>query len=513
MDLLSPVSIFLPQNSERDRIYVLYTYNLGHGAVNAEEQENETLDAIGRMRTRLDRLISYTRSIKPPSTSYSSNEYRKLQASQHPIYDGRYLAEETSAEVPIAPPIQLYHPVFSHFLEDLANPNLEVDPDTLQATLGLMETVSGVYEDEDILSEDLRPMLQKLFGTKVLSIFNQDESSPDGAVLSEKNIAKVLSEWQPTLGDVDDITTQLSLTMLRYWAQEADQYFKRSCCPTFLLAIAGPWMAVLGGVITDKCIVQRLTDFIWIGNDSVLNDSHSHRVSRVFQALNTSLKRLETHHQAITQADAVLDNPSRFFPFISCFKEDDRDIKFGYIKPLEMDSMCVIFKCRTLEQEPRTIVVKFVQSYGEVVHRFLSGQKLPLAPHLLYYGPLDTSTNAPLYGNLNMVVMEFLEGSTAYELAQQDSLPADFYMQASNVVKLLHSHGFVHGDVRLPNFFLTGTEPPAVKMMDFDWSGKEGEVRYPAAVSLRGRPRDVIGYGKITQAHDLYMLERLVSSG
>ena len=59
---------------------------------------------------------------------------------------------------------------------------------------------------------------------------------------------------------------------------------------TFLVANAGPWIAILGAVITDGVIVQRLTDYIWVVLDSVLNESHITYVARAFYALKVSLK-------------------------------------------------------------------------------------------------------------------------------------------------------------------------------------------------------------------------------
>ena len=42
--------------------------------------------------------------------------------------------------------------------------------------------------------------------------------------------------------------------------------------------------AILGFVITDCVIIQRLTDFIWVGLDSVLNETHIKQVARIFYA-------------------------------------------------------------------------------------------------------------------------------------------------------------------------------------------------------------------------------------
>jgi hypothetical protein len=54
----------------------------------------------------------------------------------------------------------------------------------------------------------------------------------------------------------------------------------------------GPWIVVQGAVITDGVIIQRLANYVWVGIDSVLNESHITHVTRVFYALKTSLEKL-----------------------------------------------------------------------------------------------------------------------------------------------------------------------------------------------------------------------------
>jgi hypothetical protein len=39
------------------------------------------------------------------------------------------------------------------------------------------------------------------------------------------------------------------------------------------------WFAILGLVFTDCVIIQRLTDFIWVGLDSVLNETRIKKVA------------------------------------------------------------------------------------------------------------------------------------------------------------------------------------------------------------------------------------------
>jgi hypothetical protein len=54
---------------------------------------------------------------------------------------------------------------------------------------------------------------------------------------------------------------------------------------------------VQGAVIIDGVIVQRLTDYVWVGTDSIFNKSHITHVARVFYALKTSLEILNTYYK------------------------------------------------------------------------------------------------------------------------------------------------------------------------------------------------------------------------
>lgn len=49
---------------------------------------------------------------------------------------------------------------------------------------------------------------------------------------------------------------------------------KKSYCPSFVLAIVGPWLCVFGGIYAEKAILQPLTDYIWLGG------IHGHETSR-----------------------------------------------------------------------------------------------------------------------------------------------------------------------------------------------------------------------------------------
>ena len=178
--------------------------------------------------------------------------------------------------------------------------------------------------------------------------------------------------------------------------------------PSFLIATAGPWFAILGLVFTDSVIIQRLTDFIWVGLDSVLNEAHIKRVSRIFYALRTSLEKLRFYYENLKPI-ANPPAPSRYFPCFTTYSYDDKVVQFEYIGFLEDGLDCTTLRAQICAYPAQDIVVKFVDRYGERVHRLLA--KSDVAPALFYYGS-PCLNEEPSYHSLSMVVMDYIDGDT-----------------------------------------------------------------------------------------------------
>jgi len=78
------------------------------------------------------------------------------------------------------------------------------------------------------------------------------------------------------------------------------------------------------------------------------------------------------------------------------------------------------------------------------------------------------------------------------------------------ILAALGEKGFVHGDLRSPNVFVS--KEGDVKVIDFDWSGLEDETFYPD-VNYRALWPSGVGCGKqLKKAHDwcLYQLQCIV---
>ena len=57
-----------------------------------------------------------------------------------------------------------------------------------------------------------------------------------------------------------------------------------SYCPSILLAIAGPWFCVMGGVYHKKAIIQPITDYVWMGDDPY-DDEYLSKTARILYAI------------------------------------------------------------------------------------------------------------------------------------------------------------------------------------------------------------------------------------
>ena len=157
-----------------------------------------------------------------PSTSAKSQEYRKYQCNS-PIYDGRYDAKNPTDT--IALPIQLFHPVFAHFLDDIMNQYLPVPEHILRVTVEYIWNLSAIYESEDQWMAAHRSLLEDALGVTILKWVNVDASKPDGVYEAElrgsqKKVFLVLLEHKNELGDGRcDPPRQADLSFTQFVAQ------------------------------------------------------------------------------------------------------------------------------------------------------------------------------------------------------------------------------------------------------------------------------------------------------
>jgi serine/threonine protein kinase len=222
-------------------------------------------------------------------------------------------------------------------------------------------------------------------------------------------------------------------------------------------------------------------------------------------SLRRNVQKLDNYYRGL---DILATVPNglhpRYFPSIGAYLDEASSIiTFDYIQPLEIESTCITFLARTTSGTVKSIVVKFVQRYGEDAHRLLAKENL--APELFYYGHIGVQDEAPSYGHLRMVVMEYIDGDT---LDKAKRIPRTSRDQIRRALDLLHQSGYVFGDLRQPNVMITKNQE--IKLIDFDWAGEHMKARYPLLISRNlPWPDGVEALSLMETSHDDKMLERL----
>ncbi|KAF8873899.1 hypothetical protein BD779DRAFT_1568628 [Infundibulicybe gibba] len=236
--------------------------------------------------------------------------------------------------------------------------------------------------------------------------------------MGDVEVPLFLSELKRNVGGGhSDPVIQAGCSMKQWFQPDRSRMRDRCCCPTFILAGSGPWLCILGAAITHRVIIQRLTDMMWIGLSSTNEDGRIRRFARVMAALSQNLFASE-------------NTTSR----------------------LEADAGCVTYlaKIRRDAESPdvdQRVVIKFVDQYGDEVHRFLAGR--------------DSSSGYLFDNSMKMVVMNYVEPHPR---------PAGARTQLEAILTDLHTAGYVFGDLREPNVLFDGNG--RAKLIDFDWAGR-----------------------------------------
>lgn len=267
-------------------------------------------------------------------------------------------------------------------------------------------------------------------------------------------------------------------------------------------------------MFTSQVIVQRLTDYVWLGNSRVNDDDHVLRVARILYSLRGSIKELQNYYKDLEPQPLEENKPHpRFFPSITSYQSNNKNVSFTYSSPLQMDETCVTFLATLDAEREKKVVVKFVQRYGEEAHKLLA--ELRLAPALLYSGPIDAGGVS--YGKLQMVVMEYIQGQTLAHAYGDGPLPGGVKKAIKKGLDALHNRNLVYGDLRRPNIMIAdaigedeeqdGGDGDRVRFVDFDWAGVAGEVRYPLHLAACVcEASGVLEYDLMQKVHDTKML-------
>lgn len=302
------------------------------------------------------------------------------------------------------------------------------------------------------------------------------------------------------------------MTNIRTWLLMYPQYHhirNISCCPSILIALAGPYICFYGAILADVFIVQRFTDYIYIGADSFEDDSIQY-AAKLFLTIRSALDDLRQWYLSLAGSNSaishLLPNPTpradgeqlpAGFTFL------DRLDDLGWIPSQEGKTVTNYRRSLFLAKlNDVQVLVKFCRRYSMQAHRLLAESNPPLAPKLHFC--------AELAGGVTMVVMDLVPGESAFYPYRHKELPSTIMEDMEQAVAVLHSAGLVHGDLRRSNVVVCERAGGKVggMLIDFDWAGVDGQVCYPILLNRS----DIVWAdgvrpgGRIRAIHDTEML-------
>lgn len=260
--------------------------------------------------------------------------------------------------------------------------------------------------------------------------------------------------------------------------------------PTVLMVIVGPYIGVWAAVNGEGPSMDPMTPLLpllMLPQDIIIMLS----VARALKAVKVCMKELSEYYSTVGQIDDEEFEQLKF-PYLRKMHCNGEHLKLKYEGKLSSDRLLYL-----VSAGDQQYVLKFVQgAYCSILHKSLAS--VALAPKLYHTEMLP--------GGWTAVLMELIQNCRPF-LAMQES-PA-VQEKLKEAVTLMHTMGFVHGDLRSSNILVRGD---GVYIIDFDWAGKQEEARYPPFLNHDDIARDegAVGLQLIKKEHDLFMLDRLV---
>jgi len=172
------------------------------------------------IKSGFENVISRILNAQAPADAAKSTNYTKSQLA-YSICDGRYKVNAPRTSVSL--PVQLFHPAFGHFLDNIRNVDFHVPDDIIRQTAEYMIAATAIYPNETARRDALTPRLRGILNVDIVTMLNEDKTSPDGVMELGKTPARSLllvKEDKNEFGDGgSDPSTQAGLSVGRCWAQ------------------------------------------------------------------------------------------------------------------------------------------------------------------------------------------------------------------------------------------------------------------------------------------------------
>ncbi|KAJ3912726.1 hypothetical protein F5877DRAFT_84517 [Lentinula edodes] len=417
----------------------------------------------------------HKRPSQAPSNGAKPKQFSESQADPETRIHIDRPREPDNTSVPVA----LLVPSFGNFQTNVRN-IAPSDRAMLFATK-MANELCVIFRDEQERAQKFCSILSKFLGEDVVSNATIGNFKTDGGVTVDKDgPARLLVSVKSEQTGTSDPCFQLSLSYLqntRRVCQGAVDDRNAKAAAAWVRAAATVDFNITSCVMTDRPQIEVLTPsvpmYYHVSNQDLFLD-----LNILFGDLGK-----------------LYNNPPPLNPLLP--------IQHVYpYPPRRVDPIRLVFEVETEEKD--VLHVKCTQRYGAEAHR--RAHELGIAPELVAYD--DT-----LPGGWKMVVMKPIpEGYVETDSIKRGS-EEQGKVRALVIAQMQRylDEGFVHGDLRAANISVDG-ERRNIMVIDYNWAGRNKEVRYPPDVRSSmeiWRPRGDLSLRAIETEHDWQMLEHL----
>ena len=325
--------------------------------------------------------------------------------------------------------------------------------------------------------ETMNAILSRYFDIAVTMVpVSSDGISADGGfttqcgVSAANRMAAVLIEYKAdmAIGNCTPVEQNIGyfIQSFRHMAAFARE---RSVCPSLLISVVGPYMSVSFAAHCQHVVIDPATPFLPLlllphDVDTMM------QVARMLKAIKNCIGRLISHYRDLP-ADAL--SAEEFeqlqYPYKRSFVDRNRaNCDFKYLRLLSKKQ---VFEAEITAAGDgahvhvgERILVKYTRTYCSAAHKVCEALDPPAAPRL--------HAEISMPGGWICVVMEFISDAVHFVAGQGGQAAEDL----SRAVTALHNNNLVHADLREQNILVSVDR---AFLVDFDWSGTEGQQRYP----------------------------------
>jgi hypothetical protein len=412
-------------------------------------------------------------------------------------------------------PITLLHPVFNEFRADCESYDPTKEENKLALELSI--AMSGFFENEkarqkkfiEILgSHDFHITAAEITGTKYRT---------DGDMRCN-GFPYFIAELKDEVGAKGAEPVFQSATYYTSHLRQQKRLNQHSPFPCLVLYLIGEVVCILfqsiqlniipgatlgfvGLAFTDRTNIQVLEQPIRLDyhyTDLKLREM----AARYFGALRKATDRLKGYYEyELPELEALGSaiGPDPRLPCYSLYRDLKDSVEHSITYSCQpMHDKLIFFG----ESGGTEVCVKFVTRYSREVHAYCGSMRI--APTLRGFQVLP--------GGWFMVVMDRIDTTFSPSHTSESSLTVELYKSVLEAMTHLHQAGYVHGDLRDTNLMVRKDGQPGFMLVDFDWAGATGEVRYPMNVNTDptlGRPAGAYDGEVIKAEHDIHMLRNI----